>query len=400
KCAQTLEANHRLEYKALAAVLKIMVGYWLVVQLIGFLIFFVYFHYGTGKIQDKFFAEGNRSHWHALYLTVSSFQNNGLVLTSSSVMDFATSPILLMTIGALIVLGNTGLPIMVRLLAVLMERRAEPGSEHKQAMDFLLEHPRRCFTHIFPAVHTLWLLLVVLSLNFLGTLVFVSQDFSDSPAFNGLSTHEMVVSAIFQAISARTAGLNSINLAQLSQGSTFFLMIMMYLSTSPTVVTMRLSMGTRSSELDITGRAEGIEEGVLTGEATLKGQARRYLTQDVTYLLVITFLICCFEKDNFNRAALLVSPDSDGIYTDFGFFKVIFEIISAYGTCGLSLGYEDQVTSFSSVWSPASQLLLVLTMVLGRLRGLPDSIDPSVRIAMPGVAKRDDDEHDHAFLAY
>lgn len=44
-----------------------------------------------GEIQERFRAEGLHPLTHALYLTVSAFQNNGLVMTPSSVMDFARS---------------------------------------------------------------------------------------------------------------------------------------------------------------------------------------------------------------------------------------------------------------------------------------------------------------------
>ncbi|CAE7039374.1 TRK2 [Symbiodinium sp. CCMP2592] len=396
-CSRALARKHRMEYKALGKVLKIMLGYWFVSHALGTLVFYLYFKLGHGEIQEKFREEGLRPIHHALYLSVSSFQNNGLVMTPSSVMDFVRSPILLTTIGALIILGNTGLPIMVRLIAAIWRRSTRPHSETRKVLDFLMEHPRRCFTHMFPAVHTMWLMLVVVGLNVLGTIVILIQDFH-SPAFKGLHAHEILGNAFFQTVSTRTAGMNSINIAQLSQGTTFFMAVMMYFSTTPTVVTMRLSAATH--ELDITGRVEGVEETVLTGsENSLKGQARRYLTQDATYLVVICFLICCFEQNNFARAAKDPSPDSDGIYTDFGFFKVLFELLSAYGTCGLSLGYENQTFSFSGVWSEASQLLLVFTMILGRLRGLPDSIDASVRAAMT----TDDDgvkEEDYDFVHF
>eukprot|EP00438_Fugacium_kawagutii_P022207 Skav205559 [mRNA] locus=scaffold3173:12105:18184:+ [translate_table: standard] len=141
----------------------------------------------------------------ALYLTVSSFQNNGLVLTKSSVMDYVNSPILLTTVGTLILLGNTGLPIMVRFIAYVWSRRVPPQSEHKRILDFLLEHPRRCFTHMFPAVHTLWLLLVVVALNIVGTLVILVQDW-DSKAFEGLPAAGKIGNALFQTVSTRTAG--------------------------------------------------------------------------------------------------------------------------------------------------------------------------------------------------
>lgn len=395
KCSDSLSKMHRLEYKALRMVLKIMLGYWFVSHVLGFLIFFSYFAFGEGQIQDKFYMEGLTPFWHALYLTVSSFQNNGLVMTPSSVMDFAESPILLNTVGALIILGNTGLPIMVRLIATFLERSAEPGSERQMVLDFLLEHPRRCFTHMFPAVHTLWLLLVVIVLNTMTTGVVLWQD-HDSPALVNLSNWDKFWNAVFQSVSTRTAGLNSVNIADLSQGSTFLMAVMMYLATTPTVVTMRFSAVTGKKgqqELDITGRVEGFDDDVITGDNSLKVQARRYLTQDVTYLTLSLFLICCLEKDKFSRSAKNISPDSDGIYGDFTFFKVVFELASAYGTCGLSLGYRDQTASFSGIWTPASQFLLVLVMILGRLRGLPDSIDPSVRVAMEKDARVAEEEH-------
>jgi len=212
----------------------------------------------------------------------------------------------------------------------------------------------------------------------------------------------MVCNAMFQTISTRTAGLNSINIAALSQGSTFFMVVMMYFSTTPTVVTMRFSAmaGRAGHELDITGRVEGVEEDILRGENSLKSQARRYLTQDVTYLVIITFLICCFEQNKFVRAAKMESPDSDGIYGDFCFFKIIFELISAYGTVGLSLGFQNQAVSFSGYWCKASQFLLILTMILGRLRGLPDSIDASVRTAMTETLRDDEKEEEHTFVHF
>jgi len=385
--SHALERSHRLEYKALAKVLKIMAAYWIGVHALGILIIYCYL-LCHGPVQETFRKEGLHPFPHALYLTVSSFQNNGLVLTPSSVMDYVNSPVLLTTVGTLILLGNTGLPIMVRYLAYTWSQQQRPQSEHKRVLDFLLEHPRRCFTHMFPAVHTLWLLLVVVALNIIGTVVLLVQDW-DSPAFKGLHAGGKIGNALFQTVSTRTAGMNSINIAQLSQGTTFFMAVMMYFSTTPTVVTMRLSAA--AHELDITGRVEGVEEAVITAENSLKGQARRYLTQDATYLLVICFLICCLEQDSFARAAKHPSPDSDGIYTDFGFFKVLFEILSAYGTCGLSLGFENQTFSFSGVWCGASQMLLVFTMILGRLRGLPDSIDASVRMAMPSSEEEAND---------
>jgi len=71
---------------------------------------------------------------------------------------------------------------------------------------------------------------------------------------------------------------------------------------------------------------------------------------------------------------------TEEVYRDIGFFKIVFDLISAYGTCGYSLGYKNRPYSFAGALRPESQFLLVVTMFLGRIRGLPDSIDCSVRL--------------------
>jgi len=400
-CSTALSEQHRLEYKALGMVLRIVLGYWLTVHAAGWLVLFSYLRFGDGPAQQRFRSQGLRSHWHAAYLTVSAFQNNGLVMTPSSVMEFRWSPLLLNTTGALVALGNTFLPIMVRLIAWCVRKTTSPDSERRHVLDFLLEHPRRCFTHMFPAVHTLWLLIVAVTLVFLQTSVLLWRD-TGSQAFTfwdeatqsrkDLGGWLTFWNCLFQSLSTRTAGLNSVNIADLTQGTTFLMLVLMYFSTTPTVVTMRLSR--HATELDITGRVEGVDEEVIKGDSTLRSQARRYLTQDSFYLVFILYLICMFEEKKFEKSAKNISPNSDGLYNDFSFFKVFFELVSAYGTCGFSLGYRNQTMSFSGVWSDASQYLLVLVMVLGRLRGLPDAIDPSVRAAMGHV----DDQRELAFL--
>jgi hypothetical protein len=78
-----------------------------------------------------------------------------------------------------------------------------------------------------------------------------------------------------------------------------------------------------------------------------------------TWLFVFIFLICAFEYQQ-------MSPVDPNITV----FKVIFEIVSAFGAVGLSLGYPNVTSSFATVLSPASKTILVITMLMGRHRGL------------------------------
>ena len=50
--------------------------------------------------------------------------------------------------------------------------------------------------------------------------------------------------------------------------------------------------------------------------------------------------------------------------------KIVFEIISAFGGVGASLGYPDETTSFCSVLTSGSKIILIIIMIMGRHRGL------------------------------
>ncbi|CAF3743088.1 unnamed protein product [Rotaria socialis] len=78
-----------------------------------------------------------------------------------------------------------------------------------------------------------------------------------------------------------------------------------------------------------------------------------------TWLFVFIFLICAIEYRRMSPA----DPDIT-------LLKIIFEIISAFGGVGMSLGYPDKTTSFASVLSSRSKIILIATMLMGRHRGL------------------------------
>eukprot|EP00746_Dinoflagellata_sp_MGD_P014527 gnl/MRDRNA2_/MRDRNA2_131881_c0_seq1.p1 gnl/MRDRNA2_/MRDRNA2_131881_c0~~gnl/MRDRNA2_/MRDRNA2_131881_c0_seq1.p1 ORF type:complete len:657 (-),score=87.20 gnl/MRDRNA2_/MRDRNA2_131881_c0_seq1:149-2119(-) len=372
-----LERELNAEYNALGMVVKLALSYWFLCHAVGFLVMYFYI-ISHEDIQSNFQQLGLGSIWTTLYMTVSCFQNNGLVITPSSLESFNRHPLILFVCGTLIMAGNTCLPIAVRFMANLAFY-SHPAGEKKDALAFLLNHPRRCYTHMFPPVHTLWLSLCVVVLLGLQYVVFFWQD-GDRPVLSEYEGWDLAANLFFQASTTRTAGLNSVDIFRFSFGSCYLMVVMMYLSCTPTVVMMRHSAleAGEETELDITGRSEGLEEAIEGRDNSLKAQASRYLTQHLTYLTVIVFFILVFEKENFEKSSEHASPVGNGIYGDFSFFKVIFEMASAYGTVGLSLGYRNAAYSFSGAWCQKSQFLLILAMLLGRLRGLPDSIDPSV----------------------
>jgi len=93
------------------------------------------------------------------------------------------------------------------------------------------------------------------------------------------------------------------------------------------------------------------------------------LLRDISWVF-FAFVVICFAEGR------KLSDGSDDPQSSI--FKVIFEIVSAYGTVGFSLGYPDTPYSYSGTWTTLSKLVIIVIMFLGRHRGLPSSDDPAV----------------------
>jgi hypothetical protein len=87
------------------------------------------------------------------------------------------------------------------------------------------------------------------------------------------------------------------------------------------------------------------------------------LTSTRTWLFLFVFLICSFDSYQ-------MAPKDPRITV----FRVIFEVISAFGGCGLSMGHPTVTSSFATILTIPSKIILILTMCMGRHRGLLDSM--------------------------
>jgi Trk-type K+ transport system membrane component len=83
------------------------------------------------------------------------------------------------------------------------------------------------------------------------------------------------------------------------------------------------------------------------------------------------WLVCIIERSELND----ITNESY-----FNTFSVIFEIVSAYGTVGLSLGLSYDNFSLVGGFQVLSKLIFCVVMIRGRHRGLPVAIDRSVML--------------------
>ena len=116
--------------------------------------------------------------WWGLFTANSAFTDLGFTLTPDSMISFqeAIWPLLLMSY--LIIIGNTGFPIMLRVIIWVTSLYVPKESGIWEELRFLLDHPRRCFTLLFPSKATWWLFWILVILNGLDLLFFIVLDVS------------------------------------------------------------------------------------------------------------------------------------------------------------------------------------------------------------------------------
>jgi potassium uptake Trk family protein len=340
-----------IEYGAIQRLLVIVASYFTSWQFFVFVSLGVYVS-SNSTMQDVMDRNGVNGWWWAIFHSISAFNNAGFALFSDSLAQFSQDPFVLFALMFLILAGNTGFPIMLRFIVWISHRFTHKSVN---SFKFLLKMPRRCFTHLFSAEETRVLILVLLGTTLFEMFLVLFVDWQ-MDCLHGFSTPGKVLVAFFQSISTRTAGFQVIDLGVLGPGVNMVSIGMMYLSSYPLAIAIRKT--NRKRKLD--GNDELWN--------SIRGQARKLLFKDFTWIYLAMVFVCFVEED-------AISNDPD-----FAVFKVIFEIVSAYGTVGLSLGYPNKPYSFSGVLQPASKWCLVCVMLLGRHRGLPDNIDRAVQI--------------------
>ncbi len=278
---------------------------------------------GTVFLSLSFYPrEGMRGIYVAFFHSISAFCNAGFSLYSNSLMGYRGDPVVNFTVMGLIVLGGLGFPVLLDLYYRFFRFK-----ERSRRLKF----------------QTRLVLLVTLLLVVTGAGLIFFFEFSNLLA--PLPWKEKFLASLFQSITPRTAGFNTINIGAMKEVTLFFIMLLMFIGASPggtgggiktttaaiVFFTIR-SIIREEKEVNLMGRT-------VPPQVVSKAFAIFFLSMA---LLVFTILfLLFFEKD-------------------MPLIKLAFEAVSAFGTVGLSTG----VTSTLSV---PSKVLLSVVMLAGRV---------------------------------
>ncbi|NDW22159.1 TrkH family potassium uptake protein [Alteromonas hispanica] len=256
--------------------------------------------------------------WHAVFYTVSAFNNAGFALSSDSLVPYVSDPTVNIAITALFITGGLGFSVW---LEMWQKRQWKTLSPYSRLM-----------------------LTGTVIINVVALLLVYLIEFDNPNTLAPLSTADKWLAAWFQAVTPRTAGFNTLDIASLEEGTTAVMLLLMFigggsLSTASgvKVVTFFVLLFATYSFLRRDSNVETFGRTIPT-ETVRKALALTIIYIGVTWIGI--FL-------------LLLSEDS-------AFIDVVFETVSALGTVGLSRGLTGELSGIGKG-------IIIVLMFIGRL---------------------------------
>jgi trk system potassium uptake protein TrkH len=271
----------------------------------------------------------------SLFHTVSAFNNAGFSLYSSSLRSFSGDIPLNLLFMLLIFLGGIGFPVISEIIAF------------KRIKNLSL-HSRVVLTMSFGLIIT-------------GALLFFLLEFKNPQSIGNLPVSTKILSSFFQSVTARTAGFNTIHISKLNYSTLFMLAMFMFVGASP---------GGTGGGIKTTTFA-AVASGVLSslrGRKNVTFWRKRLPESLIQRALTITFVAIAIIF--FSTIAILT-------FEKCSLTEAFFEVVSAFGTVGLSTGITPALTA-------QSKIILILCMFIGRI-GISTL---SVAIAIRGTVNK------------
>ncbi len=260
-----------------------------------------------------------RAAYHGLFHAVSAFNNAGFALYSDNLMGFVTDPWVALPISAAVIAGGLGFP-------VILELRRQLG------------RPKAWSLHTKLTVMMTAVLLVG------GTVFVTASEWSNPGTLGPLDPAGRLLAGFFQGVMPRTAGFNSLDTAQMYDGTLLGTIVLMFIGGG----SAGTAGGIKVTTFVILLLAIYAE---VRGESSVNAFDRRIGSRVQRQALTVALLAVASVV----VSALVIMEMTEHALTD-----VLFEVTSAFATVGLSTGITADLPG-------AAQLLLVMLMFVGRL---------------------------------
>lgn len=275
--------------------------------------------------------------FYSIFHSISAFCNAGFSLFKGSFVDYNRSWGVYAVICPLIILGGLGFGVLYDLATIASERikRFFKKLIHKRYR-LSMEAPKRMQLQTKIVLSASLLLIIA---GMLVIMVFENSTGDGQPCG--------ILGAFFQSVTARTAGFNTVDIAQMSASSRFILILLMFIGGSPgstaggiKTVTLAVVIMTAFAALRKRTEVEMFKRSI---RIVVVGRAITVTLLFVVVLFVTTLALNITESEN-----------------GFTMSDIMFEAASALGTVGLTTGITGSLTT-------VGKLIIITVMLIGRL---------------------------------
>lgn len=302
----------------------------LVFEFTGALLIYIY----CGPFLDM--AEIEKIYF-AIFHSISAFCNAGFSTMPNNLAEQSLIHIypLYLIVSLLIITGGIGFPIISNMLGILKHRS-------KQFISLITKKKIKRFVREWD-INSIIVIKTTGVLLLTGTFYFLIFEWNGLLApFEGF---EKISQAFFNSVTPRTAGFNSLDTSSLGGISFFVILILMWIGGAPQSTSGGIKVTTFT--LMIKNAVEFIK-----GNPMVEISGREISNRSITkaFATVVVSLITIFLA---HVTLITIQPEAD-------YSKLLFEIVSALGTVGLSMGITGDLNE-------GSKIVIIILMFVGRV---------------------------------
>lgn len=260
-----------------------------------------------------------RALWLGTFHAVSAFNNAGFALFEDSLVGFSTDPWIVLPIAMAFIFGGLGFPVLIEL--------------------------RRHFSKVNRwSLHTKLTMTMTVILLVGGTLFMLGSEWRNPATLASMSLPDKLLNAFFSSATTRTAGFNTLDVEQMTHGTWLGSAVMMFIGGGSAGTAGGIKVTTFVLLLFVILAEIRGERHVVVFDRQVVARVQR---QALTIALLSMAAVVA--------AALFLTE-----VTDHTLDRILFEVVSAFGTVGLTTGITSELTS-------AGEVMIIFLMFVGRL---------------------------------
>ncbi len=269
----------------------------------------------------------SRGLWFAIFHSINSWNNAGFGLLKDNFISYQSSILLNLVVTGLIIFGGIGYRVIFEMFLLLRDRIINKPKQIVISLNFKV------------AISTTLALLII------GTVAFFLTEGQNPSTLGSMTFGNKLMAAWFQSVSPRTAGFNTIDISKMTETGLFITIALMFIGASPGGT----GGGMKTTTLRvITSCTKSILQG--------KEEVELYQRQVPISLILKAVGVVAGSVTTVTIATILISLTD----SKFEFIQILFEVVSAFATVGLSTG-------ITASFSVTAKLILIATMYIGRV---------------------------------